>query len=197
MPDHLDNCPATGPADQTDTDGDGVGDLCDVRTCGDGAKQSAEDCDGLASAGCPGGCDIDCTCCTAVVDPKAQVKIDNTKNAGAVNLQMSIPLTSYTGEPVSVRIADGDSQPIAAQAVGVLAPKGKSGKQWLFKVKTPGVQQVFLKDDTAKHPGRFKLTIKAKKWFIAAQANQPAASSTIFVTIGNQCLSHAWTKKKD
>ncbi len=63
--------------------------------------------------------------------------------------------------------------------------------------QTLGLQQVTLKDDTRKHPGMFKLTAKAKRWFTGAQANQAAADSSVRVTIGGQCVSHLVTKKKD
>ena len=199
VPDHIDNCPDTAPADQTDTDGDGVGDVCDTFTCGDGVLQSAETCDGSEDAACDGrSCLPDCSCaCVAVTDPKAALTMRTKRDAGVLNVRMSIPLGSYAGEPVSIQVADGDSDPIALTAVGVLAPKGKTGKSWAFSSKTDGVKRVTLLDDTRKHPGMFKVTASTKKWFTAAQANQPAASTTVTVTFGAHCFSHAVTKKSD
>ena len=199
VPDHIDNCPDTAPADQTDTDGDGVGDVCDTFTCGDGVLQSAETCDGSEDAACDGrSCLPDCSCaCVAVTDPKAALTMRTKRDAGVLNVRMSIQLGSYAGEPVSIQVADGDSDPIALTAVGVLAPKGKTGKSWAFSSKTDGVKRVTLLDDTRKHPGMFKVTASTKKWFTAAQANQPAASTTVTVTFGAHCFSHAVTKKSD
>jgi hypothetical protein len=195
VPDHLDNCPNTGDADQTDTDGDSVGDPCDVTTCGNASQEGTEICDGADSAGCPGGCTASCTCCTAVADLKASVLVKTRREAGVLVARMAIPLDGYGGEPVTVRFSDSD--PIAAADVGPLPPKGTKGTKWLFKTKTPGLQLVSLKDDTAKHPGMFKLTLRAKEWFTAAQANQPAASSLLQVTIGDQCFGHPVTKKRE
>ncbi|HEV7730681.1 MAG TPA: hypothetical protein VGR62_00900 [Candidatus Binatia bacterium] len=197
VPDHLDNCPDTAPADQTDTDGDGVGDVCDVLTCGNGAIEGAETCDGTSDAACPGTCGSDCQCCQPVADPKAVVKVTTAKEAGMLLLKMSIPLTDYDDQPVSVRLLDDDGGAIATTDVGSLPAKGNKGVQWLFKVKTLGLQEVNLKDDARKHPGMFKVVAKAKRWFTAAQANQPAADSSVQLRIGNQCFSHVVTKKQE
>lgn len=198
VPDHIDNCPNEGSsADQTDTDGDGVGDPCDVSTCGNSQLESAELCDGTADGACPGGCTSACACCTPVADPKAAVVVKTKKELGLLTVRMSIPLAGYDGEPVTVRLADGDSEAIAIASPGALPPKGRKGNLWVFKTKTPGLQLVSLKDDGAKHPGMFKFVLRAKKWFTAAEANQPAEESRVYVTIGSQCFSHEVTKKRD
>ncbi|MCW5893478.1 MAG: hypothetical protein KIT14_23430 [bacterium] len=195
VPDHLDNCPDTGPADQTDSDGDGVGDLCDVRFCGNGTRESAEACDGADDAACPGACTPDCTCCPAAGDPKAVVKVSTAKEAGLLSLKVSLPLDAYTDAPVGVRFLDADTDPIAVAAVGALPPKGRKGTQWSYKVKTPGLQQVTLVAGGKKTPGRFKLVAKAKRWFTAAAADQPAAASEVRITIGDRCFRQVVTKK--
>ena len=197
VPDHIDSCPNASPADQTDTDGDGVGDVCDVSTCGNDVRESTEICDGTDSASCPASCSAQCACCTAVTDPKAAVTVRTKKNAGVMNVRMSIPLGRYAGEPVTIRLADGDSDPIVLTNVGALPAKGKQGKMWTFTSKTDGVKRVSLVDDTKKHPGMFKIAIATKKWFTAAQANRPAAETAVTVTIGEQCFSHGVTKKTD
>ena len=197
VPDHIDNCPYTGPADQTDTDGDGVGDACDVATCGNDVRESSEICDGTDSSSCPASCSAQCACCTPVTDPKAAVTMRTKKEAGVLNVRMSIPLGAYAGEPVTVRLADSDSDPIVLTNVGALPAKGKQGKMWTFTSKTDGVKRVALVDDTKKNPGMFKLQIATKKWFTAAQANRPAAETAVTVTIGSQCFSHVVEKKTD
>ena len=37
----------------------------------------------------------------------------------------------------------------------------------------------------------------AKKWFTASAANEPATETTLTVTVGGQCFTHAATKKID
>lgn len=47
VPDFRDNCPATGPASQTDTDNDGQGNICDSDDDGDGIPDTIELANGL------------------------------------------------------------------------------------------------------------------------------------------------------
>jgi cysteine-rich repeat protein len=59
VPDAIDDCPGTANTDQADADQDGVGDACDLQTCGDGVQQLDEACDDgdLDDAD---GCDSNC-----------------------------------------------------------------------------------------------------------------------------------------
>jgi hypothetical protein len=108
-------------------------------------------------------------------------------------------LGSYAGEPVTVSLADGDSPVIVREGLGALPPVGKAPfKKWLRKTKfKTGVTQVQLKKAGASQPGVFKLSVKAKRWFTAAAANQPAGSTDLTVTIGTQCFRIPVTKKSD
>ena len=130
---------------------------------------------------CAGACQGDCTCvCTNVVgDPKANVAVKTKGDGGQLERQdAGLDLGSYAVEPVSVRLDDGDSQPIAARSVGALPPAGKSGTMWRFTSKADGLQQVKLKSLGAKHPGMFQLLVKAKRWFSAGAANDAAANTS-------------------
>ena len=120
-----------------------------------------------------------------------------TKNeAGQLTAKMEIPLAAYAGEPVTVRLDDTDSAPIVERQLGAIPPKGKGGTQWEYKTKASGLQKLRLK--APKPPGTgFQLSVKAKGWLAAADANQPAAGTTLTVTIGGQCFSHVVTKKSD
>ncbi len=200
VPDHLDNCPRDPNPGQIDTDGDGIGDACDLQTCGNGVIEGTEACDGVVAGGCPGPCQGDCTCvCTNVVtDPKAKVQLRTTKGAGVLVAKMTIALPPYQGDPVLVRLDDGDSAPIAERLFPALPPVGKSGATWRFKSKSLGLRQVQLKSLDPKQPGLSQIVIKAKHWFTAAQANDTAANTRLTVTVGStQCFTHVLTKKTD
>jgi Thrombospondin type 3 repeat len=118
IPDQLDDCPFVANPAQTDTDGDGVGDACDLETCGNGVRELVEACDGLDAAACPGVCRTSCTCPCANVVPDAKVTVKTRRGAGQLNAKLVIDLATYAGEPVAVRLEDTDSDPIVEQTVG-------------------------------------------------------------------------------
>lgn len=45
LPDPIDNCPQVPNIEQSDLDGDGIGDACDHQTCGNGTIEAPERCD--------------------------------------------------------------------------------------------------------------------------------------------------------
>jgi hypothetical protein len=204
VPDHLDNCPDDGNGDQVDTDLDGVGDACDLATCGNNLVEYEEECDGAMTSACTSGCTSSCTCapCGAacascantIGDPAAKVVVKTKKGAGQLNVRVLLALADYLGEPVSVRLEDGDATPIAQQSVGTLAPVGSSTTKWQFKTKALGLQKALLK---RKAPGLFQLDLKSKRWFTAAAANDIAANTQVTITIGTQCFTRAATRKID
>jgi hypothetical protein len=199
VPDHLDNCPLVANPDQADLDQDGVGDACDLETCGDGVVMGSEECDGTAPSPCPATCRSDCTCpCPNVVpDLGTAVAIVTKKGAGKLSAKMSLPLGSYTNEPVTIRLDDTDTQPIVKRRIPSLVPGGNPPRKWQFKSKADGLQKVLLKADAA-HPGSFKLVVKAKHWVpFANGADLGAAATDLTVTVGSQCFAHPATKKTD
>lgn len=200
VPDHIDDCVDAANPDQTDGDGDGIGDACDLATCGDGVRTYDEVCEVGDDALCPGSCtSCRCAVCGNVVDePKAKVQLKTKNAAGQMTASFSIDLGDYTGEPVTIALRDGDTPIIARTTVGGLPPAGKSGKKWLRKsgLKS-GVLQVGLQKGGPSSPGTFRVKAKAKRWFPPGAANQPAASTDLTVTVGTQCFRVPVTKKID
>jgi hypothetical protein len=199
VPDHLDNCPADVNGDQLDTDGDRVGDACDLATCGNAIVEYDEQCDGVSASACSGGCLASCRCAacgTPIPDPRAKVIVRTRNGAGQLIVKAELPLGAFDENvPVTVRLDDTDSMPLALQAVGTLPPKGMSGTKWQFKTKATGVQKVQVKD---KGAGQYKLLVKAKGWFTAGAANQMDPDDTqLTVTVGTQCYTRAATAKID
>jgi len=118
----------------------------------------------------------------------------NRNEAGKLSARLTLPLSAYSEENVSVRLDDGDGT-IARMNLGGLLPLGHSGKTWQFKVKGNGFYKLKLQNLAPTHPNTFKLTAAAKKWFSSAAANQAAGSTNFTVTIGGQCFTHAVTRK--
>jgi hypothetical protein len=166
-------------------------------SCGDGISDAGEQCDGSDAIACPGACQSDCTCpCTnAVTDPKATITVKTKREAGSLNVRLVIPLGTYAGEAVTVRLDDTDSAPIVQQVVGALPPKGKTGKVWEYKVKPKGLQRVTLTNLNPRQPGMFRAVVKASKWFTASAADQSAADTRLTLTVGSRCFAHVVKKK--
>jgi len=194
IPDVLDNCPVTSNTDQVDLDDDSVGDACDLQLCGNGVIEVDEPCDGAANATCSAPCLPNCTCdCSNVVnDPGARVTLSTKRDAGKLVVKMELPLSSYNNEPVGVRLADSDSV-IASRNVGVLTPRGSGGDKWEYKIRGDGLRKVSLRD----FGSTLLLKIAAKHWFSAAKANEPAGTTRVIITVGNQCFVHTATRKVD
>jgi hypothetical protein len=197
--DHLDNCPDVPNADQPDGDGDGVGDACDLATCGNGMLEYDEQCDvGNVSACDSGSCNApaSCTCATcgaSITDPDASIVVKRRNDVGQLSVRTLLPLADYPYTPVTLRLDDSDSEPLAIQGVGVLPARGTTGTKWMFKAKGAGVIKVLLK----KSNGQLKLVAKAKHWFPMAEAADPASTTFFTVNVGTQCFKRAATLKID
>jgi Tol biopolymer transport system component len=135
--------------------------------------------------------EVPCTAVTA--DPKANVTVKTKTEAGKLSLKLVLPLTAYGAEPVAVTLRDTDGV-IVTQNVGPLAPQGTSGKSWRYQVKGDGLFKVQLKKLAT---GQLRAVVKAKRWFSAVAANQPAAATEVQLRIGTACFGHLATKKVD
>ncbi len=107
--DPVDNCPKVSNFDQRDADGDGVGDACDIQTCGNGVVDDGEQCDDgnlIDLDGCSKRCNIDARMCDAnsdfYVDQADVDLIFAARNTDA------IPPQAMPGVPPDVRDPDRD-----------------------------------------------------------------------------------------
>lgn len=131
----------------------------------------------------------------ALADDAAAITVNTRRDAGYLSATLLVPLASYGGEAVTIALRDGNSSPIAIQGLGALAALGSSGKKWRFKSRGSGVQYVTLQNLGPRRAGVFKVTVRAKHWFTATAADQPAASTVLTVQIGTTCFTHAVTRK--
>jgi Tol biopolymer transport system component len=172
-----------------DTDADGIPDHLDNCRTVANAEQTDDDDDAVGNA-----CDA---FCTGINDAKDSIKLKTKNGAGQLTAKLTIALADYAGEPVTVRLDDTDSSPIASEMLATVPPKGSRGNLWQYKVKTDGLQSVQLKSLAPRNPGRFQVKIKSKRWFSTDDANRPAEETTLTVLIGSSCYSQEAKKKTD
>jgi len=196
--DPYDNCPNTPNVRQEDIDGDGVGDACARRSCGNHIQELDEECDGTNDAACPGRCRSDCACGCANEpdDARASVRLNSRDERGKLIASLVVPLMTYENESISVRLDDGDSV-IARQSVGAISLTDARNKIWTYHRRGEGLQSIRIKALGRERPGRFRINVRARKWFSAAAANQDAEHTRLTITVGGQCFAHKVTKKID
>jgi hypothetical protein len=81
--DVYDNCPDAMNADQSDSDADDIGDVCDLAICGDGIQQYEEGCDSVAN--CVSCQIVSGTACNDGVDNDGDGYVDFGDDPGCVN----------------------------------------------------------------------------------------------------------------
>jgi serine protease len=121
------------------------------------------------------------------------VKLRARGDAGAMVAKLTLPVSTYAGDDVTVALEDGDSHPIVSDTV-TPAASGASGRYWRYASPTAGLRAVSLK---GMADGSVVLKAKSKQWFSAAAANDDAAHTRLEVSIGGRCFSQEVTKKID
>jgi len=89
IPDAIDNCPKVANPDQADADHDGIGDACDVETCGNGILEVDEQCDDgnlVPGDGCSPACRIEHGQCDDGIDNDGDGLIDYGQDPGCASL---------------------------------------------------------------------------------------------------------------
>src|SRR5436309_5067248 len=95
-----------------------------------------------------------------------------------------------------VRRLSGPSQSAGKHPIPIVQARVASlpahRRSFLYRTKLDGLRKVQLKPRAA---GTYQLVATAKRWFSAADANQPAAATRLTVTIGTHCFTRAATVK--
>jgi hypothetical protein len=131
--------------------------------------------------------------CVPVSDPDARIVVTTQREAGRLAGSFTFPLASYRGAPVSLALADADSLLIAGQGLGPLPQRRK--RAWAYRRRGQGVVRVALRDLSPRQPGKFRVRMKARRWFTADEANQAAGDTEVRVRIGEECFVATATKK--
>jgi cysteine-rich repeat protein len=122
--DPVDNCPSASNVDQSDLDADGVGDACDLLTCGDGVRRLSEACDD-GNSGDGDGCSAVCELENGTPDcgdarPTAELLWPSDHRLRPVGI---VGVTDPDGDDLDLRVtAISQSEPIDDKGAGKTCP---------------------------------------------------------------------------
>ncbi|MFN8545343.1 MAG: hypothetical protein U0807_14200 [Candidatus Binatia bacterium] len=189
VPDAFDNCPAVANADQADTDGDGTGDACDARTCGDGVRQAGEACDGAADDLCAGQCQADCACrCTNELRAASARVVFGRPRRSRLTARLVVPLTAYRGEPVAVRLDDAGGVPLASGGVARLRQEDHSGRHWAARGHGRGLREIRLTRLGRAAAQRWRVVVRARGW-LGQTESRLVTRGRLTISVGEACFA--------
>lgn len=116
LPDAIDNCPMVSNVTQEDADDDGLGDACDVSSCGNGVREDGEPCDGADAPACPGLCTEVCVCggTTSTTSPPGSSTTTSTTSIASTTTTTTLPIptscSNVLGRPLAKLGVDGRRQ---------------------------------------------------------------------------------------
>lgn len=184
LPDAIDRCPDVPDREQRDTDGDGVGDACDQRTAGNDVREVGEDCDGADDDACPGQCRPDATChCDTLLPRGIRVRIGHGRARRTMTVRATLPLESYDGEAIMVRLDDAAGNAIATGGVGAV-PMKLRGRVWRAAGRGAGISTVDVR--RRRSSGSYGVKLVARRWAPPAAA----AWARITITAGDRCFAY-------
>lgn len=92
---------------------------------------------------------------------------------GRLKAKLRLALEEYRGEDVTLRLEDATGQR-AEERLPALLPLGGAGKAWRYEASGAGVKRMTLRRMGKEGSGRYKLQVRARKWFMGTGGESAA-----------------------